>query len=338
MPPPFCITIISAKATVEKVKRLRVWVQNYDWEDFWMGTHDSGPSFMADNNGEGGNLGLKDWILKNPNVLGHKVLKKWGHYLPFLFKVLSVAKPLSIQEHPDKELAKELYKLKPNLYKDANHKPDMALAITEFRALCGFITLEANLPKEIVDYLNKMGARIPNIKLEKTTIEYLSKVGDGKKEYTDDDIDDIRKEWVLVIREKYSAPPMKIPTCFIDESAEIHTGAIREVKEETGACAQVAFGKSDMFFICMLKPLSTRITVDDKEIQAAKWLPSIEFLEQALIKEDCMFKKVTEICIARLGKRYCGLSVHQLASRFDGKISTLYYNVVDSYDINCIGN
>lgn len=35
---------------------------------------------------------------------------------------------------------------------------------------------QANLPKEIADYLNKMGARIPNIKPGKATIEYLSKV------------------------------------------------------------------------------------------------------------------------------------------------------------------
>ncbi|KAK8718037.1 hypothetical protein V6N13_045286 [Hibiscus sabdariffa] len=34
----------------------------------------------------------------------------------------------------------------------------------------------ANLPKEIADYLNKMGARIPNIKPGKATIEYLSKI------------------------------------------------------------------------------------------------------------------------------------------------------------------
>lgn len=32
------------------------------------------------------------------------------------------------------------------------------------------------MPKEIADYLNKMGARIPNIKPGKATIEYLSKV------------------------------------------------------------------------------------------------------------------------------------------------------------------
>ena len=36
--------------------------------------------------------------------------------------------------------------------------------------------MKANLPKEIADYLNKMGARIPNIKPGKATIEYLTKI------------------------------------------------------------------------------------------------------------------------------------------------------------------
>ncbi|KAJ4969035.1 hypothetical protein NE237_015736 [Protea cynaroides] len=34
----------------------------------------------------------------------------------------------------------------------------------------------ANLPKEIADYLNKMGARIPNVKPGKATIEHLTKI------------------------------------------------------------------------------------------------------------------------------------------------------------------
>ncbi|KAK7291431.1 hypothetical protein RIF29_06568 [Crotalaria pallida] len=32
----------------------------------------------------------------------------------------------------------------------------------------------------------------------------------------------------------------------------------------------VAFEKSDLFFICMLRPLSSRIIVDEHEIEAAK--------------------------------------------------------------------
>lgn len=61
------------------------------------------------------------------------------------YQVLSVGRSLSIQAHPDKELAGFLHKLQPNVYKDANHKPEMALALTEFEALCGFISSEVNI-------------------------------------------------------------------------------------------------------------------------------------------------------------------------------------------------
>lgn len=158
-----------------KLKRLRCSVQNYNWgrrgeesrvaklfalnsgseadverpyAEFWMGTHESGPSFLlptgCDNGGSktSQDVTLKDWIACNPDVLGDKVVAEWGCDLPFLFKVLSIAKPLSIQAHPDKELARALHKAHPNVYKDANHKPEMALAITKFEAICGFISME----------------------------------------------------------------------------------------------------------------------------------------------------------------------------------------------------
>uniref|UniRef100_A0A0V0I3C1 Putative nudix hydrolase 8-like n=1 Tax=Solanum chacoense TaxID=4108 RepID=A0A0V0I3C1_SOLCH len=162
------------------------------------------------------------------------------------------------------------------------------------------------------------------------------------------------KNEVLVVQEKHSAPALsglwKIPTGFILESEEIFTGIVREVKEETGIDTEfvevmafrhahnVAFEKSDLFFVCLLRPLSTRIAVDDLEIQAAKWMPLVKFVEQPLIQADSMFKKVIDICIARLGKRYCGLSVHQLVSTFDGKLSSLYFNTVEDSDSNCKAN
>lgn len=59
--------------------------------------------------------------------------------------MLSVRKALSIQAHPDKDLAKLLHKFMPSAYKDDNHKPEMALAITHFQALCGFVTLEVHI-------------------------------------------------------------------------------------------------------------------------------------------------------------------------------------------------
>ncbi|WCJ25827.1 hypothetical protein M5689_007686 [Euphorbia peplus] len=162
------------------------------------------------------------------------------------------------------------------------------------------------------------------------------------------------KNEVLVVQEKFCAPSSeglwKIPTGFIHESEEIYSGAVREVKEETGINTEfievvafrhahnLAFDKSDLFFVCMLKPLSTQIVVDDLEIQAAKWMPLVEFVEQPLIRGDSMFKKIIDICVARLGKRYCGLSAYKMLSKFDGRLSCLYYNVVDNKDVNCRGN
>lgn len=67
----------------------------------------------------------------------------------------------------------------------------------------------------------------------------------------------------------------------------------------------------------------------------SQWMPLDEFREQPLIQSDNMFKKIIDICIARLGKKYCGLNVHPVVSKFDGKMSSLYYNIVDTPDSNC---
>ena len=65
-----------------------------------------------------------------------------GCQLPFLFKVLSCGKTLSIQAHPDKNLAEKLHIENPEAYGDANHKPEMAIALTPFEAMCGFRRIE----------------------------------------------------------------------------------------------------------------------------------------------------------------------------------------------------
>lgn len=70
-----------------------------------------------------------------------------------------------------------------------------------------------------------------------------------------------------------------------------------------------------------------------------QWMPLAEFVEQPLIQEDSMFKKIIDICIARMGKRYCGLFPHHLVSKFDGNTSSLYYNVMDTQqDVKCVDN
>lgn len=65
--------------------------------ELWMGTHPNGPSVILETGQP-----LSDYIAENPQCLGDEVRKTFGDELPFLFKVLSINKALSIQVHPSK--------------------------------------------------------------------------------------------------------------------------------------------------------------------------------------------------------------------------------------------
>ena len=99
------------------------------YAELWMGTHPNGPSELGNCHSR---EPLSDYIKRHPDVLGDNCRKQFGDNLPFLFKILSVNKALSIQAHPNKQLAALLHKDRPNVYKDSNHKPEMAIALTNF--------------------------------------------------------------------------------------------------------------------------------------------------------------------------------------------------------------
>ncbi|KAG8924899.1 Mannose-6-phosphate isomerase [Tulasnella sp. 418] len=87
------------------------------YAELWMGTHPSMPSKLA-STGEG----LKEFLQRDPErFIGKKVVQRFsgeeGPDLPFLFKVLAIRKALSIQAHPDKELARTLHQERPDIYK-----------------------------------------------------------------------------------------------------------------------------------------------------------------------------------------------------------------------------
>lgn len=103
----------------------------------WMGTHPSNPSKDVTTGRT-----LLDLVQDNQSLLAPSVVARYGSKLPFLFKVLSINKALSIQAHPNKKLAEQLHARDPRNYPDDNHKPEMAIAITPFEGLCGFRPLE----------------------------------------------------------------------------------------------------------------------------------------------------------------------------------------------------
>ncbi|HLP16264.1 MAG TPA: mannose-6-phosphate isomerase, class I [Bacteroidota bacterium] len=106
------------------------------YAELWIGAHPKAPSSVRKNSDH---IPLPDFISLAPrDVLGSRAAEHFNHQLPFLLKVLSAGAPLSIQAHPDKALAAQLHARDPKNYPDANHKPEIAVALTELTALAGF--------------------------------------------------------------------------------------------------------------------------------------------------------------------------------------------------------
>lgn len=118
--------------------------------ELWCGTHPSGMSEIVpgddDDLDEKHGESLASYVSKNAGkALGEKCRARFGDAgVPFLMKALSVSTALSIQAHPDKASAERLHASDPEHYKDDNHKPEMALCVSErFEALSGFASARA---------------------------------------------------------------------------------------------------------------------------------------------------------------------------------------------------
>ena len=156
--------------TESSVLILRGAVQHYDWggcdfipgllgvgnserapfAELWIGAHPKAPSIAEV---DGRDVPLDQLIASAPEgILGKQASARFGGKLPYLFKVLDVARMLSIQVHPTKEQAAAGFARESAAgiglqaagrnYKDDNHKPEVAVALTEFWMLHGFRPLE----------------------------------------------------------------------------------------------------------------------------------------------------------------------------------------------------
>jgi len=99
------------------------------WAELWLGTHPNGPATLPD---------------------GRSLADATGP-LPYLLKVLSVGRPLSLQAHPDAEHARLGHQA--GRYPDPFAKPELLCALTPFEAFCGVRPLAATL-----ELLGELGA------------------------------------------------------------------------------------------------------------------------------------------------------------------------------------
>lgn len=158
---------------LDRPLRLVPKVRHYDWgtRDFiarlrgrepgdvpeaelWFGAHPDAPAgVLLDSDPEGTRASRphRDPIPLNRLIADHRddVLGpgSTGAELSFLTKILSAARPLSIQAHPSREQAIRGFAAETGThpassgernYRDPNHKPELLYALTPFSALSGF--------------------------------------------------------------------------------------------------------------------------------------------------------------------------------------------------------
>ncbi|KAK7245999.1 hypothetical protein RIF29_40856 [Crotalaria pallida] len=148
------------------------------------------------------------------------------------------------------------------------------------------------------------------------------------------------KQEVLVVQENsgffQGTGVWKFPTGVVDQGEDICAAAVREVKEETGVDSEFLevlafrqshnsfFEKSDLFFVCMLRPLSSDIRMQKLEIEAAQWMPFEEYAAQPFAQKHELLKYINDICLAKIDGRYSGYAPVPTSSNFSVHQSYLY--------------
>jgi mannose-6-phosphate isomerase len=125
------------------------------YSEMWFGDYPDFPARVLDT----GEL-LKDILDKNKEgLLGKKVIDQLDGQLPFLPKILSIAKALPLQIHPNKDLAAKLHAKDPGSFTDPNHKPEIAVALSKFELFAGFKPLSSIAP--LFDNLPALRSFVP---------------------------------------------------------------------------------------------------------------------------------------------------------------------------------
>ncbi|KAK7331149.1 hypothetical protein VNO77_25366 [Canavalia gladiata] len=151
------------------------------------------------------------------------------------------------------------------------------------------------------------------------------------------------KKEVLVVQENsghfQGTGVWKFPTGVVDQGEDICVAAVREVKEETGVDSEFVevlafrqshnsfFEKSDLFFVCMLRPLSSDIQIQRLEIEGAQWMSFEEYAAQPFIQKSELLKYINDVCLAKTDGTSSGFCPVSTSSNFSDQKSYLYLNV-----------
>ena len=179
--PEACLRAIASYKKRPSPLLLRPAVKNYDWgmrgksapipgllgirpdenrayAELWIGAHPLSPAGVSLRGldpafkGDESSIALDTLLESDPEFfLGKKHSDSHGGQFPFLMKVLSAARTLSIQAHPNPRQAREGFAREESAgiprnaadrnYRDPNPKPELLIALTDLYALNRFLRL-----------------------------------------------------------------------------------------------------------------------------------------------------------------------------------------------------
>lgn len=163
------------------------------WAELWLGTHPNGPSSLVD---------------------GSPLSDLTGD-LPYLFKVLSAARPLSLQTHPDRSRAERGFA--EGRYPDPHPKPELLCALTPFEALCGIRPVAASIELfqrlELDALADIVAIDGPGVALEAI---YRRRIESGPIVEACRRLDTPETHWVLRLEEMYPGEPSVVATLLLN--------------------------------------------------------------------------------------------------------------------------
>ncbi|MGI8411495.1 MAG: NUDIX domain-containing protein [Solirubrobacteraceae bacterium] len=122
------------------------------------------------------------------------------------------------------------------------------------------------------------------------------------------------RQELLVVCEKHrrtSRPYYKLPGGALQPGEHLVDAVLREVLEETGVSVKFEalvcfrhwhgyrYGKSDIYFVCRLSPLSQDVTMQVDEIEECFWMPVADYFASDLVSE--FNKRIVRAALASPG-------------------------------------
>ena len=138
------------------------------------------------------------------------------------------------------------------------------------------------------------------------------------------------RQELLVVSELHrrgNRPYYKLPGGALQPGEHLVEGVVREVLEETGIQTRFEslvcfrhwhgyrYGKSDIYFVCRLSPLSEKVVLQPEEIEECLWMPIDDYMTSDLV--SVFNRRIVQAALAGPGVAPCEIDGYGDPARYE---------------------